>query len=62
MLNFEARSVDTRLASRKCVIVMIDQFRSGRFQELLSEGVGAMLIVIPSDLEKLSDDLREVVM
>jgi hypothetical protein len=59
-LNFEARSVDTRLPARKCVILMINEFNPSRFRELINEGVGALLIIIPSDLESLSNDMREV--
>ena len=59
-LNFEARSVDTRLPARKCVIVMINEFNPSRFRELINEGVGALLIIIPSDLETLSNEMREV--
>ncbi|XP_046436875.1 nicalin-like [Daphnia pulex] len=58
-LNFEARSVDTRLPARKCVILMINEFNPSRFRELINEGVGALLIIIPSDLESLSNDMRE---
>nr|CAG4636847.1 EOG090X02MW [Ceriodaphnia reticulata] len=58
-LNFEARSADTRLPARKCVILMINEFNPSRFRELINEGVGALLIIIPSELESLSDDMRE---
>nr|CAG4650810.1 EOG090X02MW [Simocephalus serrulatus] len=58
-LNFEARSIDTRLPARKCVILMINEFSPSRFRELINEGVGALLIIIPSDLESLTDDMRE---
>ncbi|KZS07100.1 Nicalin [Daphnia magna] len=58
-LNFEARSIDTRLPARKCVILMINEFSPSRFRELINEGVGALLIIIPSDLESLSYDVRE---
>ena len=39
---------------------MIHEFSPSRFRELVSEGVGALLIIIPSDLESLTDDMREV--
>ena len=59
-LNFEARSVDTRNPARKCVMLMINEFNPSRFRELINEGVGAILIIIPSELESLTDDMREV--
>lgn len=39
---------------------MINEFSPSRFRELINEGVGALLIIIPSDLESLSNDVREV--
>lgn len=39
---------------------MINEFSPSRFRELINEGVGALLIIIPSDLESLTDDMREV--
>nr|CAG4646885.1 EOG090X02MW [Megafenestra aurita] len=59
ILNFEARSIDTRMPARKCVILMINEFSPSRFRELINEGVGALLIVIPSDLESLTEDMKE---
>lgn len=59
LLNFEARSIDTRLPARKCVILMINEFSSSRFRELLSEGVAALLIIIPSDFDSVTEDLKE---
>nr|CAG4643073.1 EOG090X02MW [Ilyocryptus agilis] len=61
-LNFEARSIDTRLPARKCVILMVHEFSSSRFRELVSEGVGALLIIIPSDLDSISDDMKDAVL
>ena len=60
LLNFEARSIDTRLPARKCVLIMINEFSSSRFRELINEGAAALLIIIPSDLETLSEDAKEV--
>ena len=60
LLNFEARSVDTKLPARKCIILMINEFSISRFRELVNEGVGAVLIIIPADLDSISDDLKEV--
>lgn len=39
---------------------MINEFSPSRFRELINEGVGALLIVIPSDLESLTEDMKEV--
>jgi hypothetical protein len=39
---------------------MINEFNPSRFRELINEGVGALLIIIPSDLESLSNEMREV--
>lgn len=59
LLNFEARSIDTRLPARKCVMLMINEFSSSRFRELINEGVAALLIIIPSDLDSVTEDLKD---
>jgi len=59
VLNFEARSIDTRLPARKCVILTINEFSSTRFRELVAEGVGALVIILPSNMDSLPEDLRE---
>lgn len=59
-MNFEARSGDTRTPARKCVLLMISEFTPIRFKELLNEGVGALLLIIPSELESVTEDVREV--
>lgn len=41
-------------------MLMINEFNPSRFRELINEGVGAILIIIPSELESLTDDMREV--
>ena len=61
ILNYEARSMDTKLPARKCVILMINEFSVSRFRELVNEGVGAILIIIPADLDSITEDLKEVV-
>lgn len=59
-MSFEARSSDTRTPARKCVLLMISEFTPIRFRELLNEGVGALLIIIPSELESVTEDVKEV--
>nr|CAG4642367.1 EOG090X02MW [Evadne anonyx] len=58
-LNFEARSIDTKLPARKCVMLVINEFSVSRFRELVNEGVGAILIIIPADLDSITEDLKE---
>jgi len=41
-------------------MMMIDEFSVSRFRELVNEGVGAILIIIPSDLDSITEDLKEV--
>ena len=53
--------MDTKLPARKCVILMINEFSVSRFRELVNEGVGAILIIIPADLDSITEDLKEVV-
>ena len=48
------------MPGRKCVLLMINEFSPSHFRTLINEGVGALLIIIPSDLESLTDDVREV--
>nr|CAG4634664.1 EOG090X02MW [Alona affinis] len=59
VLNFESRSIETRNPARKCIIMKVQEFSTGRFRELINEGIGALLIVLPSDLDSLSDELKE---
>jgi len=59
VLNYEARSIDTKLPARKCIILMINEFSVSRFRELVNEGVGAILIIIPADLDSITEDLKE---
>lgn len=40
---------------------MINEFSVSRFRELVNEGVGAILIIIPADLDSITEDLKEVV-
>lgn len=60
IFNFEARIDEVRLPARKCVIMKINNFNNIRFKELITEGVGAIVIILPADLDSISADLREV--
>lgn len=62
IFNFEARIDEVRLPARKCVIMKIKNFNNIRFKELITEGVGAIVIILPADLDSISADLREQIL
>jgi len=38
---------------------MVNEFSSSRFRELINEGVAALLIIIPSDLDSVTEDVKD---
>nr|CAG4651661.1 EOG090X02MW [Triops cancriformis] len=59
LASFDARSLETRLPARKCILTPIMDITVARFKELVQENAGAIVLMLPNDLAKLEAKLRD---
>lgn len=59
-VNFEATSVEGRNLIRRCLIISWKKLNPQTLQEMFNPNLGAVLIIIPSDISRLNAKEREV--
>ena len=59
-MNVEAQPVSALSFLRKCVVAKMKDMTIDRFKDAMQQNAGGLLIIIPSNLSKLSDAEKEV--
>lgn len=59
-VNMEARVVNSGSATRKCIVTKLNEFSLAAYHHLVESNAGAIMILLPSDLDQLSADEQEV--
>ena len=54
----EARPITAGTVSRRCILVKITELAYDRFKEILEQGAGAVLVLLPQNISQYS--LQEI--
>ena len=60
LVNVEARSIDARVYTRRCVISRLNELTVDKFKEMVSQNAGALLVLLPTQLNNLSQEDKQV--
>lgn len=60
LVNMEARRLDSTVVTRRCIVTRLAELDLARYQSLIDNNAGAILILLPIDLGQLSDELQQV--
>ena len=60
LVNMEARGEDASLLNRKCVFVKWGDLSLDKFLDLIQRGAGAMVILLPADMQSVKEDVLKV--
>ena len=60
-MNMETRGEWATLLNRKCVFIRWRDVDLGKFLELIERGAGALVILLPPDMEEIEDHVLEVI-
>jgi hypothetical protein len=56
----EARPIDAKMLTRRCVVARLQEVTMPKFRDLVTNNAGGLLVLLPPDLSKLSAEEREV--
>ncbi|XP_070210935.1 BOS complex subunit NCLN-like [Littorina saxatilis] len=59
LVNMEARPIDSKMLTRRCVVARLRDVTMPKFRDLVTNNAGALLVLLPQDLSKLSAEERE---
>ena len=60
LVNVEARSIDARVYTRRCVISRLSELTVDKFKEMVNQNAGALLVLLPAQLNNLSQQDKQV--
>ncbi|XP_066960699.1 BOS complex subunit NCLN [Macrobrachium rosenbergii] len=61
LVNVEARTLDAPSLARRCVLARLTDLTPSLYQQLISQGAAALLVLLPSNLLGLSEDQQKLV-
>ena len=50
----EARPADAKMITRRCIVARLQEVSISKYRDLVQENAGALLILIPAELENIS--------
>lgn len=56
----EARSVDAKMLTRRCIIVRLRELTVVSYRKLVSQNVGAVLVLLPDNFTNITVEEKEV--
>lgn len=59
LINLEARTLDVSSYTRKCVLARLLELTPSKFREVIGDGGGGLVVLVPGDLSSLSADDRK---
>lgn len=60
LVNMEARPVTARTVSRRCIVVRMRDLAYDHFKAMVGQGVGAVLVLLPTNISSYSPEEIEV--
>jgi hypothetical protein len=60
LVNMEARPVTAGTVTRRCIVVKIGELAYDRFKEILEQGAGAILVLLPRNISQYSVEQVQV--
>ncbi|XP_029639648.1 nicalin [Octopus sinensis] len=58
-VNMEARSVDAKMLTRRCIIVRLRELTVVSYRKLVSQNVGAVLVLLPDNFTNITVEEKE---
>lgn len=59
MVNVEARPIDSAVYTRRCVLGRLKDITMAKVKELVSQNAVALVVVLPDDLQALTEEEKE---
>lgn len=56
----EARPATARMLGRRCVMIRLAELTIDKFRELSISGAGAVVVLLPTDLSDVSQEMMQV--
>jgi hypothetical protein len=56
-INMEARPAKSRMLGRRCVVIRLAELTMEKFRELSVSGAGAVVVLLPTDLSDVSQEM-----
>ena len=61
-VNMEARPIDAKMITRRCIVTKMKEFTMAKYRELIQENAGALLIMLPKNITALSEEDTQVLL
>ncbi|KAH9499321.1 tRNA (cytosine-5-)-methyltransferase ncl1 [Bulinus truncatus] len=59
IINMEARSIDSKLLTRRCAIARLQDVTIAKYKDLMTQNAGALLVILPKNLTELSSEDKQ---
>jgi hypothetical protein len=56
----EARPIDAKMITRRCIVARLQEVSISKYRDLIQENVGALLVLLPSNLSSISKEDKQV--
>ena len=60
MVNVEARSLDAKVVTRRCVLAKLKELTIEKYRDIVSQSTGGILVLLPKNLAALPQEEQEV--
>ena len=60
MVNVEARSLDAKVVTRRCVLAKLKELTIEKYRDIVSQSAGGILVLLPNNLAALPQEEQEV--
>ncbi|KAK7009537.1 nicalin-1 [Biomphalaria glabrata] len=59
IINMEARSIDSKLLTRRCAVARLQDVTMAKYKELMTQNAGSLLVILPKNLTALSPEEKQ---
>ncbi|XP_052793682.1 nicalin-like [Mya arenaria] len=59
LINMEARPLDAKMVTRRCIIARLKEVTGARYQDLVDQKAGGLIVLLPQDLNSMADSLQQ---
>ena len=60
LINVEARPLDSKFVTRRCVVARFKDFTIERYKDIAGQNAGGVLLLLPQELHELSEEGKQV--
>ncbi|XP_063955677.1 BOS complex subunit ncln-like [Lytechinus pictus] len=57
LVNLEARPISAKMVTRRCILARLSEVTADRYRELIEQGAGALVILLPESLTSAPQDV-----